>query len=184
MVLVNSSLRTGPLPPKGPEKEGTYNEGVSIKMLMLKIMGQDSGLDASVQWMGGLWWWWWWDSWYKGIRHDLLDLHYNSIEQNPLDKDWILNASSFKMSRVNTHGRHWWPAFTGTLFFQVPSRNQSLLSLEVHSTLAVLLYAPHHFLSILIMSNFSPSSDENFLRCDPCLIHPGVPAMAWNMPGI
>lgn len=61
MVLVNSSLRTGSLSPRGPEEQGTYNGDISIRMRMLRIMGHNPDLDASLQWVEGLWWWWYRD---------------------------------------------------------------------------------------------------------------------------
>lgn len=52
-VLVSTPLRTGPLLPGG--RQGTFNGDILIRMRMLRSMGQDSNLDASLQWVGGLW---------------------------------------------------------------------------------------------------------------------------------
>ena len=58
VVLVSSPLRIGPLLPMDPEEQGRYNGDISIRMMMLRSVGQDPGLDALLQWLGELWWWW------------------------------------------------------------------------------------------------------------------------------
>lgn len=49
MVLVSSPLIIGPLLPRGSEEQGAYNGDISSRTRIIRSVGQDPGLDSSLQ---------------------------------------------------------------------------------------------------------------------------------------